>query len=206
MSVENDSFFETKQWFGKTLMAIERLGKKLGVDNSMSDYFPLRSIVLKLEQYLSYLTMLPNIEVQENKLQLIGMFENLRIPFSSVVEIYFAILIDARKDSAVLQLQLLWTIVLSIRHWLESCLRYLILLLCLLLTYRNVCRNRQHDVICVSKVKNGEVKLWLDNAGKYVAILTVQLYESHLHDISSIVLAEMESCKMSVCEILASRQ
>lgn len=126
MSTESDFLFESKQWFGNMVSAIERLGKKLGVEQNLSDYFPLRSIVLKLEQYISFLAMLPNIDLQENrqnKLQMIGMFENLRIQFTSVVEIYFAILIDARKDTAILQLQLLWTIVLLIKHWLDVCLR-----------------------------------------------------------------------------------
>lgn len=212
MSTESDSLFETKQWFGKTVSAIEILGKKLGVENNLSDYFPLRPIVLKLEQYISYLAMLPNVEIQENrdnKLHMIGMFEKLRIQFTFVVEIYFAILIDARKDSAILQLQLLWTIVLLIKHWLDACLRYsdsiLYINIFFHLSFHLICRNQLLDAICISKVKNGEVKLWLDNAGKFVGILNAQLYENYLHDISSIVTSEMERCKMSVREILASR-
>jgi len=180
--------FESTQWFASFLQCVKTLILALGpISNSV--FFPLKLIVSEFEQITAILATCENNNLKQQKFEIIHFFDELEVSFHDMQEVYFVVLGECAKRTAIEQLQVISSISVILRLWLEKTKR------------GNSFHCQQDAFICINKVRNGEMQLWLENLKMCVVILEQQIYDSKMESVRKFILEEIEVAGRFMAEL-----
>lgn len=118
----DSSSFESGCWVQPLLESLKQLGKSLNAAQ-FTAYFPLRNIVVDLEELMTNLSISSNISIEQCKQQVLSLFRELGISWDVLLDVYLSMLTQSSKRTALEQLHVIGSIVIALKCWLHQTIK-----------------------------------------------------------------------------------